>query len=237
MFPPDAAERRLLDLGITEPGEIDVEVIAHLEGAIIRYRPLSFGDARILGVGDRAVITVDAGASPVRQRFSIAHELGHWHHHRGQQLACHASAYIDAVVVDGAEREADRYAASLLMPRSMVMPVVGGEPMSMALGHRIAERFRVSMLAAMLRLVDLHSGAFAVVIEQANGRRWFKRSRSLDSRLLIWLTGPARREVRSGRTCPATDWYRGDGLGARTAAYEAYRGADGSTMHLIGAPA
>ena len=32
------AERLLHDLGITEPGEIDVEVIAHAVGAVVRYR-------------------------------------------------------------------------------------------------------------------------------------------------------------------------------------------------------
>ena len=39
--------------------------------------PLAGGDARIMGVGDRAIITVDDAASRVRQRFSVAHELGH----------------------------------------------------------------------------------------------------------------------------------------------------------------
>lgn len=236
MPPPDSAERLLLDLGITEPDEIDVEVIACLVGAIVRYRPLPCGDARILGVGDRAIITVNAAASSVRQRFSVAHELGHWHHHRGQQLACHAAGNINPASVGAAEREADRYAASLLMPRFMMTSVVASTPMSMALVYHIAERFRVSLLAATLRLVAVHADAFALVVEEADGRRWFKRSPALDGRWFVWAAGSAERRAGDSRTCPALDWYRGVDLARRRVTYEARPLADGCTLHLIGRP-
>lgn len=155
----DPAEQLLLDLGITEPEEIDLEVIAHMVEASVRYRPLTDGDARIVGLGDRAVITIDADASPVRQRFSIAHELGHWHHHRGQRLVCRGADVIDTAATVGAEREADRYAASLLMPRFLVGPMIAELPMSMVLVDEVADLFRVSTMAAILRLVDIHSDA------------------------------------------------------------------------------
>jgi Zn-dependent peptidase ImmA (M78 family) len=236
MVPPDHAERLLLDLGITEPDEIDVEVIACMVGAIVRYRPLACGDARILGVGDRAIITVDAGASPVRQRFSVAHELGHWHHHRGRQLACHAAGQRDPASPDDAEREADRYAASMLMPRFMMTAVIAERVMSMVLVHQVATQFRVSSLAAMLRLVDVHIDAFAVVVEEADGRRWFKRSQALDPRWFVWVAGAAERRAGDSRSCPAFDWYRGAGLAGCRVAYEMQPLADGCTMHLIGRP-
>ncbi len=185
MLPLDPAERLLLRLGVTEPDDIDVEVIACMTEAIVRYRPLSCGDARILGVGDRAIITVDTAASPVRQRFSVAHELAHWHHHRGRRLACQVADHSDPPLIGDDEREADRYAASLLLPRFMVPPVVANTPMSMALVHQVADRFRVSRLAAILRLVELHDDAFAVIVEETDGRRWFKRSRGLDPRWFV----------------------------------------------------
>ena len=237
MLRPDPAERLLLDLGITEPDEIDVELIAYLAGAIVRYRPLPCGDARILGLGDRAIITVDAAASPARQRFSVAHELGHWHHHRGRLLACHATYQLDPACLGDVEREADRYAASLLMPRFMMMPLIGNVPISMALAHQVAERFRVSLLAAALRLVDVHAGAFAIVVEGADGRRWFKRSPALDPRWFLWAAGPSGRQAGDGRACPAVNWYRGIGLAGLKAAYEMQPLADGRILHVIGAPA
>ncbi|MEH3100589.1 ImmA/IrrE family metallo-endopeptidase [Sphingomonas adhaesiva] len=177
MTSPSPAERLLDDLEITEPDEIDVEVIAWAVGARVRYRPLPRGDARIVGMGERAIITVDDRASRVRQRFSVAHELGHWHHHRGQRLICHGGS-VDAEA-DACEREADRYAADLLIPRSMLMPRVADAPISFALVERTARRFGVSTLAAALRLADVHPGKFALIVTEPDGRRWFRRSPAL----------------------------------------------------------
>jgi Zn-dependent peptidase ImmA (M78 family) len=72
-----SAERLLHDLGITEPKEIDLEAIAFHAGARVRRQPLDGCEARIVGHGDRAIITVNARSSYRRNRFSIAHELGH----------------------------------------------------------------------------------------------------------------------------------------------------------------
>lgn len=78
---PNAAELALQALGITEPGEIDVEVVARSLGAKVKYRQLTSCEARIVGRGGSAIITVNSHVHPRRRRFSVAHELGHWHRH------------------------------------------------------------------------------------------------------------------------------------------------------------
>lgn len=235
------AERLLHDLGITEPGEIDVEVIACAVGAAVRYRRLAVGDARIVGLGDRAIITVDDRASRVRKRFSVAHELGHWHHHRGQRLICHGVA----VRQDGAascEREADGYAAGLLMPRFMLEPLVAGVPMSFGLIYQIAATFGVSTMAAALRLTDLHPAAFALVVEEPNGRRWFRRSARLNPR---WCVRSAASGVsvtadryglsRANATfaAPAQRWFLGQGAKDAQAFQTIHVMVCGRAIHLI----
>jgi Zn-dependent peptidase ImmA (M78 family) len=83
-----AAERLLMGLGITRPEEIDLDAIAwHLDAAV-KYRHMDTADATIVGTPKRAVIAVNSSTNPARQRFSLAHELGHWHYHRGQVLFC-----------------------------------------------------------------------------------------------------------------------------------------------------
>ena len=82
------AERLLQDLGISEPQEIDLEAIAFHLGARVRFRKLEGCEARIIGCNDAAIITIDHGCSLTRKRFSLAHEIGHWTHHRGQTLVC-----------------------------------------------------------------------------------------------------------------------------------------------------
>ena len=42
------AERLLQELGVTEPGEIDLEAIAYHVNARVRYRPLDGCEARIV---------------------------------------------------------------------------------------------------------------------------------------------------------------------------------------------
>lgn len=239
VVPP--AERLLHDLGITKPGEIDVEVIAHAVGAVVRYRRLAVGDARIVGLGDRAIITVDDRASRVRQRFSVAHELGHWHHHRGQQLICHGAA-DQQVGAAGCEREADGYAAGLLMPRFMLEPLVAGVPMSFGLVYQVAATFSVSAMAAALRLAEIHPAAFALVVEEADGRRWFRRSAALNP---LWFvrsaaSGLSATADRYGWSranvafaAPAQQWFLGQGAKDTQALYAIDRMACGRAIHLI----
>src|SRR6202165_5811695 len=105
-------EKILQNFGVESPEEIDIEAIAWELGARVKYRRLHSCEARIVGRDNRAVITVDIDAIPRRQRFSIAHELGHWHHHRGRCLICRADEIGDAGrSTTDAERVADDYAS------------------------------------------------------------------------------------------------------------------------------
>ncbi len=83
-----SAEKILQNLGITEPEEIDLEVIAWTQNAKIKYRLLDGFEACLIGNKNAAIISVDSRIYPNRQRFSIAHELGHWNHDRGKSFIC-----------------------------------------------------------------------------------------------------------------------------------------------------
>ena len=63
------AEILLQSLGITEPDEIDLEVIAWSKGAKVREVPLDGCEARIFGHNDRAIIQVNKNSFPKRKRF------------------------------------------------------------------------------------------------------------------------------------------------------------------------
>jgi IrrE N-terminal-like domain len=68
--------------------EIELDAIAWIKGAVVNYRPMDGCEARIVGTTRRAVISVNSLSMPERRRFSLAHEIGHWHHHRGRILFC-----------------------------------------------------------------------------------------------------------------------------------------------------
>jgi Zn-dependent peptidase ImmA (M78 family) len=109
----------LVALGIERPDQIDLEAIAWEAGVLVRYRPLDQCEARIVGSKERAIITVDSRSIPARQRFSLAHEIGHCHHHRGRILFCGAADIGNPArgPLDP-ESQADQFASDLLLPDS-----------------------------------------------------------------------------------------------------------------------
>jgi hypothetical protein len=90
---------------------------------------------------------------PARRRFTIAHELGHWCMHRAgrERLFCRASAVDppeerpERPVV---EREADAFAAALLMPAQLMQREYKHDREF----ERLCERFEVSGSAMGRRL-------------------------------------------------------------------------------------
>ena len=71
-LPP--AEALLQELGVGQPSDIDLEVIAWHLGLKVKYRDLTSCEARIVALGDRGIITIDKRKLPERQRFSLGHE-------------------------------------------------------------------------------------------------------------------------------------------------------------------
>lgn len=173
------AERLLCDLGVTEPGEIDLEAIAFHVNARVRFRPLDGCEARIIGSDDQAIITVNLNSTYRRQRFSIAHELGHWHHHRGKCLACRAEEYRPRNALSP-ERAADGYAADLLMPNYLFRPIARQHAkLNFKAVNALAEVFNASRPATAIRLIESdHSPGF-VVSHGPMGRKWFARAPSV----------------------------------------------------------
>ena len=176
---------RLLDeLGITEPEDIDIEAIAFHAGALIKYAPLTGCEARILGAGDHAIITVNEKAPRGRQRFSASHELGHWMHDRNKaRFRCTAGDFVSAWVSDDPERRANRYGADLLMPTTMIQPRMNGKPVDFTTVSSIAEEFSTSLTAAAIRVVELNSLPAMLICTERHRRRWFVRSKDVPT----WL--------------------------------------------------
>lgn len=177
------AERLLSGFGITEPKDIDLDAIAWLRGAKVRYRPLAGCEARIFGAGDQAVISVNINSSRQRRRFSLAHELGHWEHHRGKLLFCRRQDISDTQTSSVFERVANRYAADLLMPGFLFDPLSATQQrVDFAAVDGLATAFDVSRIAAAIRLVERSRFAAFIICHGPTGRRWFNRSTHVPER-------------------------------------------------------
>ncbi|HEV2855673.1 MAG TPA: ImmA/IrrE family metallo-endopeptidase [Thermoanaerobaculia bacterium] len=172
----------LQELGITEPQDIDIEAIAQYCGATIVYESLHGCEAQIVGKGDRAIIAVRKDSPHSRQRFSGAHELGHWMCDRGRAaFACIEKAFLREWSKDNPETRANRYAADLLLPEPLFKIDARGKDMLLVTARELADRYQASLTATTIRLVELGSFPGMVVCMEQGRRRWFVRGPDVPS--------------------------------------------------------
>jgi Zn-dependent peptidase ImmA (M78 family) len=177
-------ERLLQGFGVEAPEDIDLEAIAWALGVRVKYKALETCEARIIGKDNRAIVTVDTSRTPQRRRYSLAHELGHWHYHRGQCLACRAEDIGNAGnSATNPERIADDYASDLVLPRYLLEPLLNKQPRpTLAAIREIAERFNASLTATLLKIIEANQYSIVVVCHSQAGRRWFRRSAGIPER-------------------------------------------------------
>ena len=106
------AEARIALLGISRPEDIDIDAIAWDAGVEVKYAALNGCEATLVGYDRRGIATIRKDAVRVRQRFSVGHELGHWHNHRGQSFRCRVDDPSENFAPDRImEQEADIYSS------------------------------------------------------------------------------------------------------------------------------
>lgn len=155
------------ELDITEPNEIDVEAIAYSQGALVIYEPLQKCEAYTLAKDtQKAIIVVNETSIRSRQRFSVAHELGHWMRDRNLSVFCEKKNYADNWHGTNSETLANQYAKELLMPEAMFAPLVKNQPITLRTIRRLAELFGTSLTATALRLAELSSQPAVVIFSK-----------------------------------------------------------------------
>jgi Zn-dependent peptidase ImmA (M78 family) len=239
------AELCLLGLGITEPREIDVRAIAHEAGAAVRIRKLTRCEARIVGDRERAIISVSEDSGLQRRRFSIANELGHWELHRGRQFECRASDIDNAENGPlNPERQADNYAADLLMPWYLFQPMLGqAKHVDLALLEHMHRTFDASLPATAIRITDANIEPVIIACYDQTGRRWVSRSKDVPARLYpVEKLDPdtyaadvlaGRRDRTHMSTVGASAWFDADGIDEYEMKEQSIRLSDGKVLVIL----
>lgn len=126
MGKPEAEARRLLARLQIDTPPVPVDRLAAEVGAQIVEERM---DRRMSGLlyrePDRVLIGVNETHPLVRQRFTIAHELGHFVLHPGRQIFLDERVNFrdetSSLAVDREEIQANAFAAELLMPADFVL--------------------------------------------------------------------------------------------------------------------
>jgi hypothetical protein len=177
MTPEDAAAALLVAVGHAGLDAIPIDVLQiaeehdgldvqeHADLLSLPGAPSLSPDALsgLLFPGPRRIYVnaIEARRSPGRKNFTIAHELGHWHlHHDASELGQRRFCRADDVGGDARalresiqlEREANQFAAALLMPAPLVRRCAADLRLNVRV---LAARFGVSVAAMQVRLETL----------------------------------------------------------------------------------
>lgn len=143
-----------------------------VEGEGLRIEKQDFEDdwsGFLLRGPTKSIVGVNKRHHPNRQRFTIAHELGHFLLHDGEALHVDKSFRVnfrDAAAGLGTgieEIESNTFAAWLLMPEQFLINDIRGEHLDIndqAAVLDIARRYQVSAQAMTIRLMNLAQEGF-----------------------------------------------------------------------------
>jgi Zn-dependent peptidase ImmA (M78 family) len=150
--------------GVKTP-PVPVERIAKQLGVIVQYAPF---DDELSGMAflkeGIAIIGINSNHHPNRQRYTLAHELAHIYLHRPHlEAGVHVDQssvnslrrdLVSAEGTDSLEREANAFAAELLMPRKLLAGTLDDRMLDLDDDRllALAKRFKVSLMALQYRL-------------------------------------------------------------------------------------
>jgi Zn-dependent peptidase ImmA (M78 family) len=160
----ERARKLIRELSVTS-APVLVDQIAQKLGIEVKYHPARPDvSGALIREGERAVIAVNDAQHENRQRFTIAHEIGHHELHRSklyfdEDFSVIFRNSLSSEAKNREEIEANQFAAELLMPRDFIRGdiaryVSSGTDPEVAISA-LASRYQVSRKAMELRLLNL----------------------------------------------------------------------------------
>jgi IrrE N-terminal-like domain len=137
-----------------------------------------------------AGILIESGQSPQRERFSIAHELGHYYnpsHAKHGDFQC-GDPDMRTRSTDAKQREweANDFASELLMPFTLFSKDVRAQSLTIELAVRLAgaDLYNVSIFAAAWRIIQTTRESAALIVTTDGVIDWVTRSKNFGG----WIT-------------------------------------------------
>lgn len=189
--PINLARRLIAKLSLTPPVNVKGLVKAHADLTIIKI-PIGGVDGISLDLktpGKKARVILNASNPPTRQRFTLAHELGHL------LIPWHTGSIIDHVDPTQAhatdnywefESEANAFAGELLVPSQWVTQLLTETDNIAKLHTRIARESEVSLHAAAIRLSQLLPKNLVFAVERGGVVEFSGRTEGTLANALPW---------------------------------------------------
>lgn len=209
----DQAHAVLRQFMVGAPNEIDLNTIVWSVGRLrVEIGQLDTAEGRLIAGADGGFIRVREGVRPLgRQRFVVAHELGHFCLHKAKS-ALDTFAQLTDWKTGSREMEANTFAGELLMPEFLFSPRIQKKTPSFALIDALAEEFVTSNLATAVQFIKYTREPCALVLIRNGKIAW----RWKNSAFEFWIR---------------------DDLHPYSAAGEIFAGKSGDTEKMVAVPA
>jgi Zn-dependent peptidase ImmA (M78 family) len=162
-------------------GRADLQAIAQQFHLSIRERDLAGCDGALLrsAVDSRGIIVVKSSIREFgRKRFTIGHEIGHLVLHGASAACAHSEVGNWSRTAKQTEKEADEFAAELLMPTKEIGAVINSSAPSLQIIQGVAREYEASLSACAWRYCDVVDVPCAVVWSTNEIIQWSRKSDS-----------------------------------------------------------
>lgn len=173
-----AAQKLHEKYGIISPEQIRLRDIAYAEKALVIEKPVTRATASLVRTKNKATIRISPGDREERQRFSIAHELGHLklNHQTGKIKTVCTQKDMMSWYKKNIETEANFFASELILPTVMLERLCDVKEVDFRPVKKIAKKFRASLTATAIKFVRLNPEKCALVYSENGKIVWSCRS-------------------------------------------------------------
>ena len=156
------------------PEQIRLRDIAYAEKAFVIEESVASATASLVRTKNKATIRISPGDREERQRFSIAHELGHLklNHQNGKIKTVCTQQDMMSWYKKSIETEANYFASELILPTVMLERLCDVEEVDFRPVKKIAKKFRASLTATAIKFVSLNPEKCALVYSENEKIVW-----------------------------------------------------------------
>lgn len=176
-YPEQYAQDIISSFNLTPP--IDLNKICEVLDIKVNYENLVVMEALLIVAPGKRNIIIDNSRNMYirRERFTIAHEIGHyiipWHENLQQ-----CDKIVDFKSEDTVECEANDFASELLVPKTYLLEDIRDKKVTLSLIKDLAEKYNVSLVVMARRILAYSDSESVALIYYPNGNKYIQMKSS-----------------------------------------------------------
>ena len=165
------------DLAIDIKQPVNLDVVTERLSIRVTYRDLGAGiEGACKSLGAKRLVVLKPNLESIqKERFTLAHEIGHLLIHHNSYL-CKSDFFSTYRTQNEKEQEANDFAAELLLPQKAVVNILGKHDLTFSLIQKVADTYQTSISVAAIRLMQLFQDDAVLLFHDGTRIIWKVRS-------------------------------------------------------------